>query len=228
MHSLALPERLFGRPWNKDSPPADCGDWGTYSGTKTVQEAFEATDGGGFARARMTSRDGSFSWTRAVTLAALRDDLPVIVIQDSYASDGAKGAKIFTLNLMAEGAVQTPAGPVAPEPRIWGYEERHGDRKELPSAGRVFALKPGVQRLGFTGQSWPAHPSKGIDFDVHVIADAAQEAFVGNWAHAWSGGWAGRFRDANGRPFEERQHILRIRGEGFRIVLVPQIGRAHV
>jgi hypothetical protein len=107
-----------------------------------------------------------------------------------------------------------------PTPRLWGtgIEER-------ASAGRVVELKPGVNRLGFTGQAWPAHPRKGIDWEIYVVADEPQQVLVGNWAHAWHPGPETRqFLEANGRPFEERQHILRLRGaNGFRVLLVPYL-----
>lgn len=77
----------------------------------------------------------------------------------------------------------------------------------MPSAGRVLPLSTGVSRLSFEGQF-------GVDFDVFVIADAPQEALLGNWAIS------GAQQAPNG--FSERQHILRVRGQGsFRILIVP-------
>jgi hypothetical protein len=222
-HSVALPERLIGHPWDKPNPLLNTGiGWGTFAGTKTSQEAFHADPRGGWARARMRSPDGSFTWARAVSLAMLAADLPVIALQDTFEGDG--GAKVFTLNLAAEGDVEAPSGRVTPTPRIWGYNQVAGDRKELPSAGPVFPLPAGLSRLRFTGQNWKTHPAGGIDFDVYVLSGHEQRAQVGNWAHAWHPGSEARlFEEANGRPFEERQHILRIRGEGpFRVLLVPR------
>lgn len=224
MHNVALPESVFPAAWDRESPPnVEGGKWGTYAGTKTVQEEYASIPKGGWSRARMTSPDGKYSWTRAVSLAVLDPDLPVIALQDKYleAETGAK--KIFTLNLMAEGPVETPAGIMTPEERTWGYESHHGDKKEFPSVGKVFTLQPGVNRLRFTGQRWKAHPSMGVDFDVYVIASEEQQAHIGNWAHAWhpSPEMMGDFPQANGRPFEERQHILRIRGNEFRVLIVP-------
>ena len=220
-HSVALPENVLQHLWDKDSPPLDAGNWGTFAGTKTTQDEFRALPDGGWARASMKAPDGKFTWTRAVSLARLAEDLPVIAIQDSYAGDGAVGAKVFTLNLMADGPMETPAGNRTPPQRIWGYESHFGDRKELASAGQVVRLKPGVSRLGFTGQKWKAHPTQGIDFRVYVVADEEQEAHVGNWAHAWGGTSSSEFRAANGHPFEERQHILPLRSRGgFRVFIV--------
>ena len=179
-----------------------------------MQDEFRAASDGGLVRVSMTAPDGKFTWTRAVSLARLTEDLPVIAIQDSYTGNEAAAAKVFTLNLMADGPVETPAGKVTPPERIWGYQSHFGDRQELASAGRVITLNPGVNRLRFTGHVWKSHPTQGVDFDVYVVADDQHQAHVGNWAHAWAGGSGNEFRQANDRPFEERQHILRLRSTG--------------
>ena len=68
-----------------------------------------------------------------------------------------------------------------------------------------------MNRLRFTGQLWKLHPTVGIDWDLYTIAGEDQQAHIGNWAHAWHPSpEQGQFRKANGRPFEERQHILRV------------------
>ncbi len=223
MHSIALPERLLGWPWGKDSPPVNSGGelWGNYPGTRTTVEEFH---GGthGWVRSRMLAPDRSFTWTRAVSSAPLGDAASVVLIQDSYDGAGAGGAKVFTLNLCAEGEVETPAGKVLPTPRLRGYGSHQGGRRENPSSDAVFPLAPGVHRLRFTGQHWPRHPTGGVDFDIFIVTDRPQEAFLGNWAHAWHpGAETQEFQEANGRPFEERQYILRLRGEGgFRVLLI--------
>lgn len=226
MHSVALPERMFDRPWNTDGlPPEYGGDrWGNYGGTKTTLEDFQPGSSGAasWVRSRMLAPDRSFTWTRAVSAAPLAEAATVVAIQDTFSGDGAKGGRIFTLNLCAEGAVETPAGTVLPIPRFHGSGSRHPDRRENPSAGPVFPLPAGIQRLRFTGQAWPRHPAGGVDFDVYVIADTPQSGLLGHWAHAWHPGAEIReFEEANGRPFEERQHILRLRSEDrFQVVLV--------
>ena len=111
MHSVALPERMLGVAWDTEGPALDSGGgWGNYAGTRTVLEEFHTERSGGWMRSRMRAPDGSWAWTRAVSLARLADALPVVAIQDSYAGEGAAGMKVFTLNLMADGPVQTPAG----------------------------------------------------------------------------------------------------------------------
>jgi hypothetical protein len=62
-----------------------------------------------------------------------------------------------------------------------------------------------------------------VDWDVYVIAAEEQQCQIGNWAHTWHPGTeTGAFQKANGRPFEERQHILRICGKGaFKVLILP-------
>jgi hypothetical protein len=81
----------------------------------------------------------------------------------------------------------------------------------------------GFYRSTITVQTWKAHTTAGIDCDVYTIADEDQHAHIGNWAHAWHPSpEAAQFRETNDRPFEERQHILRIRGrEGFKVLIAP-------
>jgi hypothetical protein len=115
---------------------------------------------------------------------------------------------------MAQGAVSTPAGDLTPTPRLW--DDAKGI-KELPSAGQIFDLKPGLNRLGFDGQ-W------GVDFDVYTYSNQAQQAQIGDWGHTWHPGQEQvEFQKAQGRHFEERQHILRIKGTGaFVTIIAPR------
>jgi hypothetical protein len=214
MHSGVLPEAKIGHPWDKENPPLNAG--GGWSGSK--QESFATAAGG--AKAVATFQLGTLQWTRAVTLIHPNPQRPAILVEDSFAGEGADQPKVFTLNLMADGNVAAPAGAVTPPLRL----HNNNDKKELPSAGPVIALAGGPNRLGFTGQVWNAHPSRGIDWDVFVIAADGQQCQIGNWAHTWHPGTeTGAFKQANGRPFEERQHILRIRGAGaFRVLILPR------
>ncbi|MHB9131237.1 MAG: hypothetical protein ACYDBB_09135 [Armatimonadota bacterium] len=228
MHSLALPEKLlYPNGWqNADSATAqqEAGRWGTYGGTKTTARSFQRRDNGSWGQATIQSPGGDIIWTRTMTLAELGTALPVIVVQDTYAGTGATGAKVATLNLVAAGAVETPDGTVKPLERTWQPSNIKDGKKEYPSVGEVFLLPTGVNRLRFTGQSWVAHPTGGIDWDLYVVADEDQEAYIGNWAHQFAGPLGMYFQQANGKPFEERQHILRIRGnQGFTFVIVPYL-----
>jgi hypothetical protein len=75
------------------------------------------------------------------------------------------------------------------------------------AASPLFALGPGISRSSFTGQH-------GVDLDGFVIAQRAREALLGNWADTWT--------QPRVPKWEERQHILRVRGTGpFHRTLAP-------
>src|SRR5205807_3540764 len=97
------------------------------------------------SQAHFTSQQGSL-WTRTVSSIHPDSAHPIVVITDSFAGPEAAASKIFSMNLMAKDEVHTPAGPLLPPVR--------SDRQKntLPSAGKVFTLEPGVNRLHFTGQ----------------------------------------------------------------------------
>ena len=61
----------------------------------------------------------------------------------------------------------------------------------------------------------------GIDFNVYLLPTEQQRAHIGSWACV-PGAAGGQFQKAQGRPPEERQHILRVRGtSGFNTLIVP-------
>jgi hypothetical protein len=126
------------------------------------------------------------------------------------------------MNLMAEGPVETPIGTLTPPARTFPRAEKPTDpATQMPSAGPVFALPAGVNRFGFTGQTWKGHPTAGIDWDMFLLPEESQLAHIGNWANQSSPSM-GEFERSQGRNYEERQHILRVRGTGsFTTVIVP-------
>jgi hypothetical protein len=168
-------------------------------GGKPRLEAFEVVPNGGFSRATF-ELPGNVTWTRAVSLVMLGADLPVIAVQDSFTG---AGERTWQLNLMAEGPIETPEGPCLP--------------------GQTFAVPAGVTRLAVTGQTWPAHVTQGIDWDLYLVTAKPEQAEIGEWKHNWHPGTEqGQFQRANGRAFEERQYLLRVKGDGpFRAILVP-------
>lgn len=205
MHSLVLPRARLGHPWDRGGAEllAAGARWGV-DGTPR----FAAFPHSGHAAARFVL-DGA-RWRREVQLLHHDPGRPVVVVRDRLELAGAgDGGAVLSLNLAARGAVETPAGPLAPPP----VDPQRG---EPPSAGPVFALPAGWSRLGFTGQ-W------GVDWDLHVRGTGPLLAQLGEWAHAWHPTpEADEFRRAQGRPFEERQHVLRLLGgEAFEMVMVP-------
>jgi hypothetical protein len=111
---------------------------------------------------------------------------------------------------MAQGSVATPVVTVTPT------QATYAKRGQLPAIGSGMNLSAGVNRFGFSGQ-W------GVDFDVVSVSSSAQTAHLANWAHNSAPGTeTTQFQQATGRPFEERQDILRIQGSGpFQTLLLP-------
>ena len=178
MHSTVIQESDFGQPWDKDIASLDAGVG--FSGHYGNHGVGEATSLDVYPKGRRmvsTIRSGvrenakpedQTAWLRTVSLVTADPLMPVLLIRDTFSGKDAAAAKIFTLNLMAEGAVETPAGPQTPPVRTFPYAEKTSDpATQMPSAGEVFPLSPGVNRLGFTGQKWKGHLTEGIDWDVY-------------------------------------------------------------
>jgi len=232
MHSGVIQEAAFGQAWDKDVTSLDNGvGFSGHYGNHGVGEATSLDVSPSGRRMVSTIKSGLrnggrpedvTTWVRTVTLVSKNPELPVLVIKDTFSGKDAAAPKIFTLNLMAEGAVETPVGPQTPPVRMWPAAEKATDpATQMPTAGKVFPLSPGVNRLGFTGQTWKGHPTEGIDWDVYLVPTEPQQAHVGNWGNQASSS-AGLFQAAQGRKYEERQHILRVRGTGsFTTVIVP-------
>jgi hypothetical protein len=195
LHSVVLPESATGHPWDNDSPPLDAGDlW-----KSTAAHAFLSFRTSSFAQASFAAGNDD-TWTRSVYLICPDEDLPIVLLRDRCSSDTAKTGKIFSLNLMAKGAVETPAGKQTPQQRSYWLNG------ELPSAGPVLHLNAGVNRFGFTGQG-------EIDVDLYSVSDQPQHAVIGNWAHNWH-------PEYPGQGFETRQHIFRIKSDDSAHVLI--------
>jgi hypothetical protein len=199
------PERDDHRlhPWNQDDTPLNGGmAWG-----RSTLDQFLSFRQTACAQAHFTAADERI-WTRTLYAIHPNEQFPIIVLDDRFRGPKAEEPKIFSLNLMAQGDVDTPQGRYTPPPRTYGRSY------ELPSAGPVFDLPAGLHHLGFRGQ-WL------IDWDLYVVAASAQQAQIGNWGHNFNPNES-EFRRANRRPFEEHQHILRMKGSGpFKVLLLP-------
>ncbi|HUT37321.1 MAG TPA: hypothetical protein VNE39_27815 [Planctomycetota bacterium] len=218
MHSTVVQESAFGQPWNEDIKSLEIGGgFSQHYGNISVGEATAVESFPEGRRMVSTVRcgagDKATTWVRAVTLVNADPAAPVILIRDTFSGAGASAPKIWAMNLMADGAVETPAGKQTPTPRTHPPTDKGDANRDLPSAGPVFALRPGVNRLGFTGQVWKAHATQGIDWDLYVIPAEDQQAQIGNWACQEA---------ISGTAVQERQHILRVRGRGtFTTVIIP-------
>ena len=163
--------------------------------------------GSGWASATATFEDKGNLWNRRVWHYRSDPAAPVLRIRDEFGGPRASDPKIFSLTLMAAGPVETSVGlrevPLSSAPA-------------KPPAGAQFALAAGITRLGFKGQ-W------GVDFDLFIVADTAQQGTVTGWKHFWHPTReADEYKRATGKSFQEAQYILRLRGRSaFDVLIVP-------
>jgi hypothetical protein len=215
-HNRVVRESEIGQPWNADNLSLDAvGNWGAAQGTQ-----FSAFQYSTEAETPFLGSDGT-TWTRNVTMLAPDLSYPVIYVRDHFSGAGSNDSKVLTWNLMAQGAVSTPAGSYTPIPRF--NSSGSSTPNALPSNGPDYALSSGLQHFLFTGQTWPAHPTKGIDWDLFLIPDSPQRFYIGSWGdNQQSSTEASQFQKTNGTPFQESQYILRVQGAGsFSTLILP-------
>jgi hypothetical protein len=225
-HSMIVPENKLSDykgntyAWNVDGSPLSIPEfvWRNSVSTGFVTLPLSDMTDGGFDINPVANTKESLHWTRRIQSIHPDTALPIYVIRDQF-SDAMPGKndgpRIMSLNLMASGSVATAAGEITPTVRAHP-PKNVVDPALLTSAGAVFPLSQGVNRLGFRGQ-W------GVDFDVNIISDQTSEALIGGWSHRWHpSGETNQFAKAQGRPFEETQYILRVRSLGsFCTVILP-------
>ena len=218
MHDAIAYDSELPQLWSADQPSLSSAGNLFQNPTNTEFGAFtkSATSTGTF-----TAGDGTV-WTRSVRTMAFDPAYPIIYVTDQFAGPSAGTGKTLTWNLMATGAVSTPAGSVTPVTRFSaGCQSPAG---ALPSNGNVAALNTGLNRFNFTGVAWRQHPAGGINWDLFTVAnDATQQFMIGNWGHGCHPvREASEFQQANGVPFSETQHILRVHDTGaFTTILMP-------
>ncbi len=214
MHSIVLPETTLDRAWSADNTSLDLPGGTTWGKTDRTPFLSFAESDSADATFHLHNRTNAL-WRRTVRLIHPEPTTPIILVDDSFTgSDKPDEAMISTLNLMAQGSVMTPAGAIIPVERL--YDRQDKTNQALPSAGQPQALPQGLSRLQFTGQYL-------IDWDLVADCAAPTEMAIGNWANNWNQSVeVGQFQRAMGRPYEERQDILRLRtGAPTRLILLP-------
>jgi hypothetical protein len=203
MQNVVVPEAALNARWDSADVSLDeC--FGNRSQTISTTEF---SSDSARAKAAATFDHKSSRWNRRLWHYRSNPETPVIRIRDEFEGPGASSPKIFSLTLMATGPVETAVG---------SHHVPNSSAPSGPSAGAKINLAPGVTRLGFKGQ-W------GVDFDVFIVADRAQQATVTGWKHFWHPTReADEYKRATGNSFEEAQYILRLRGTGvFDVLIVP-------
>ena len=149
-------------------------------------------------RVDLTCTFSVLNWVRQLTY--YRDVLscPIVRLRDS---NTATGDSVFTLHMMATGAITKP-----------------DNSSTTPTAltGTPFSIANGAC-FKFVGQ-W------GTSWDLYYFGPSA-EAFIGTWTNTYAGGKeAAQYLATTGNPFEETQYILRIKTAGpCDVVVVPYL-----
>jgi hypothetical protein len=107
------------------------------------------------------------------------------------------------------------AGPDASSTKILTLNLMASSTGSTPQ-GTVLSLSPGLNKFEFTGQ-WLD------DWYLYTRTNVPTQATIASWGHQWHPGREqAEFQKANGRPFEEHQYILRLRGTNdFTTILLP-------
>jgi len=218
MHNSIVYDSELPHLWSADQ--AGLSDVSTLLQSPTNTE-FAAFANSTTSTGTFTSPDGTV-WTRSVRTMAFDPAFPIIYVTDQFAGPSAGTGKTLTWNLMATGAVATPAGQITPVTRFSaGCQSPAG---ALPSDGNVSGLGTGLQQFTFTGVPWPKHAAGGINWDLFTFSsDATGQFFVGNWGHGCQATRESEeYQQANGAPFAESQHILRVHDNGpLTTILMP-------
>jgi len=205
IHSrVTLASDLAPHAWNADGIPLDKGSpaWPSLlSGAAAFSTAQVSS-----AFFQMTATE---TWSRTVMLSDLFPGFSLTYVSDSFAGANTAANRILTWNLMAQGPVLTPVGIYTPIERLnrWDIDSK------LPSSGPDYGLSPGLNLFRFTGHRWPKHLAGGVDARVWIKSPEGR-FLIGNWGHdRHPSPEMAQFNAANGRPFEEKQHILRVIGK---------------
>jgi hypothetical protein len=201
--SVVVPEKMFAQ-WKTPNQPIE--ERSLTNRTWTSSSPMQFARLGYSSTSSIRMRREGMDWYRNTTLIAVNRQAPVIIFYDSVTGNE---PFIWSMNMLSDGAIITDAGPLTPVKKM----NDNASRKELPEATPVRAVPAGLRKFGFTGQQWPAHPSKGIDWHLYTLARDPLQFTVSSWATAWQNGIEqNEFQKTNGRKYSEEQQIIRLRG----------------
>jgi len=220
-----VPEKALSIAWNVDLPsvyePGEPWDWKTQR-----QDAFASFRDSAWAKMSSGAREGDLKWTRQVASIHPDPACPLLLIRDTLEGGRATEPMIFNMHLVAEGPLETCAGPVTPGEAFWDVINDKNKQKP-PAGGKAHPMPAGLNRFAFKGQQFgKAGETPAIDFDLYSLSGDAREFCLGSWGHNVSQGAHvdNVFRPVNGRPYELRQHLLHIKGaRGFTTLIVPRL-----
>ncbi|MHB9130243.1 MAG: chitobiase/beta-hexosaminidase C-terminal domain-containing protein [Armatimonadota bacterium] len=218
IHSMVVPTSTLPTAWDADN----CSLNGPTSVWKvSTQDNFLSFGSSAQSAAHFTDPLNVSQWNRSVDSIHPNAIYPVILIRDTFSGAVTTADKVFTLNMMATGSVNTPGGSITPATRFW--DNNNSANQQLPSTGTVFTVPSGVQRFAFTGQQFgTAGVTPAIDWDLYTVSSTDQQALIGNWGNNYTTDGSDYSAANGGAAYTEKQHILRIKSNGaFKVLILP-------
>lgn len=216
IRSVVVPEKLFPE-WNGAAQPIAGRSLSNRTWPESSSKEFANLGYAAVAIVQMKNKEGGI-WTRTVSSVNLHPGMPVYIIYDSVSGNE---FNIWSMQMMSEGPVKTPGGPVTPVKRMYN----NNDKKELPSATPVKQIEGGWKRFGFNGQPWKLHPSGGIDWYLYTYVSKPVNVTLSHWGTNWQNAEEqAEFRKSNGRDYTEEQQIIRMQSkEPFLSIILPYL-----
>lgn len=214
IRSVVVPEKKFPE-WNQSEQPINKRSLTDRTWPLSYVTAFANLGYSSSVTVTMKTRDNE-TWDRKINMIHVNDSLPIIMFFDSVSGNA---NNIWSMMMMSEGPVLTPAGPITPEKRL--YDNR--SLKQLPTATPQKSMKPGLNRFVFTGQDWVAHPSGGINWNLYTVSKSQTDFSLAQWGTTWQNDIeTSEFLKTNKRRYSEEQQILRLRSnKPFYNILLP-------
>ncbi|MEP7323085.1 MAG: hypothetical protein ABI761_14265 [Saprospiraceae bacterium] len=201
IRSMVIPIIKFPE-WAQNDQAIFSGMLHGASWTKSNQLEYASLKNSVITRIQMTNPDSSH-WFRNIMEIHVTDSLPVYVFYDSTSVES-----IWSMMMMSDGPVQTPAGPITPIKKL----HNNVDSKELPSGTAAQTMNKGWNTFDFTGQPWRLHPYGGINWSVQTYNSAAVQFSLADWATTWqTTNESNDYKKTNLADYKEEQQILRIK-----------------
>lgn len=219
IRSVVVPEQLFPE-WSAANQPITGRSLTNKTWPQSDLQEFAHFGYAASTRILMKTPAGN-SWLRQVTAISINSAKPVYLFYDSVIGNA---ANIWSMLMMSEGKVNTPAGLLEPAVKL----HNNGSSKELPAGTPAKKTAAGWNKYGFTGQQWKLHPAGGINWDLYCYSGEEQQFSLAQWTSTWQNHYEiDEFRATEGRQYSEAQQILRLKSsKPFLNVLLPYLKSA--